>query len=432
VLKIYAELFEKLNAANVKYVVYKGLDHIAQDLLGKGGDIDIYVSRQCMIKFEKIVLNSCYSLVKYNGSSRYYYGLDIDTKLPSLLDVVTTIPLGKKPYKNIDLCVNYENLDVIKHRCFPLINIVNKVDSIKLMLLIKSSAHTVTKGDIKNFERINETLHEKGNYLNTVILKIFGHDFMYKAEDKSEKDYSSVFDRNYKKILNHNKDNLKNKLTLLFRIIQQGKLVLGFPFYKRKKRGQLIAFVGVDGAGKTTIIAKLEDMEFFKALSLKSIYFGNNEYWIPGLNWLANNIKNKKVMKVLSLAARIDRQLRVFIAIYYMWMGRDVVADRYYYDDIYTLIYNNKIKKISFTDNIMLLIRNITSVRMLYTPDKTIFLNVSPEIAYERKQDYSYDKLTETISGYQELLKDRKEVVVVDADQPMDLVFNKVVNEILR
>ena len=56
-----------------------------------------------------------------------------------------------------------------------------------------------------------------------------------------------------------------------------------YPSNKIRNRGFLVAFVGVDGAGKSSTVEYIENLEFFKNTGIKRVYFGNNEYWIPGL-----------------------------------------------------------------------------------------------------------------------------------------------------
>ena len=98
--------------------------------------------------------------------------------------------------------------------------------------------------------------------------------------------------------------------------------------------GKLVAVIGVDGSGKTTFADKLVQEPFFKLTGIKKIYFGNNQFWIPGLSRLAR-IENKRfsIMLILYIMTKIDRQLRIFKALYYMCFGNLVIAERYFYDD---------------------------------------------------------------------------------------------------
>ena len=227
------------------------------------------------------------------------------------------------------------------------------------------------------------------------------------------------------------KNNICASIPLVCKVLVKIKLLMGFPFFKKRRFGRLIAFVGVDGAGKTTVTSRIEEMEYFKSLSLKTMYFGNNDYWIPGLKYLITLSDFRLVGIPVSLLARVDRQLRVFIAFFYMLQGRDVLADRYYYDDLYTLAFNKNTDKPRLLDKLKWFLMQTLSVRMIYTPDKTIFMDVSPQVAFSRKQDYSYEKLEKTIAGYRALLSNRVEVVRIDSDEALELVITKTLKEVM-
>jgi thymidylate kinase len=65
--------------------------------------------------------------------------------------------------------------------------------------------------------------------------------------------------------------------------------------------------------------------------------------------------------------------------------------------------------------------------RMWKKPDVSIFLDVSPEVAYERKQDYSFEKMLEVNKAYKDYMHAVDGVKIVDADQTVDGVRRDVI-----
>jgi thymidylate kinase len=180
----------------------------------------------------------------------------------------------------------------------------------------------------------------------------------------------------------------------------------------------------VDGSGKSSTIDYIQNLNFFQYTGVKRIYFGNNEYWIPGLEWiLSKNINNKWIRLFFSTLGLIDRQLRILIALYYMRCGNLVLADRYMYDDeIGKEYHKNFLKKIYY---------KLFSVKMFIKPDKIIFLDVNPEIAYTRKQDYSYEKMLVVNQAYKEYMYKVEGVKIINADKAQSEVCQEVINLLL-
>ena len=206
--------------------------------------------------------------------------------------------------------------------------------------------------------------------------------------------------------------------------------VFGAPPYKVWRFGKLVAVIGVDGSGKTTFADKLVQEPFFKLTGIKKIYFGNNQFWIPGLSRLAR-IENKRfsIMLILYIMTRIDRQLRIFKALYYMCFGNLVIAERYFYDD--EVQYAAKLNRDSF---LVRLGKSLLRPRCIKKPDLTLFFDVTADTAYKRKQDYPFDTMVSLVNHYRVYLKDIDNVVVLDADKPVDDVFHlsvKMINEML-
>ena len=217
------------------------------------------------------------------------------------------------------------------------------------------------------------------------------------------------------KNVNQNSQLLFNqKYKFLFSKMKGIQRRLKIPFYKIRDKGFLVAFVGVDGAGKSSSVEYVQNLDFFKNTGIKRVYFGNNEYWIPGLQrLLKKEVKNKFLKLLLGTLSLVDRQLRVLIALYYIQLGNIVLADRYIYDDEIGRVQNKE--KNNKKPLIKRIYQKIFGVKMWKKPELTIFFDVSPEVAYSRKQDYSFEKMLEVNKAYKDYIANQSDQAMLKA-----------------
>lgn len=361
-LDIYKKLFDDLNEKEILYCVYKGLNHLQEDLRGERGDIDILLSEKDFEKFDAIASKNNFFKVRTQEQPYYYMGIDELTHKFVMLDVSTYVQFGAKPYKPYSVYLDMDKLSL--NKVFDSVQVLEKVDYIPQ---VEKSA---------------------------------------KLEFKQK--YKSFFGK--------------------IKAIQRR---LKLPPYKIRDKGFLVAFVGVDGAGKSSTVEYVQKLDFFKFTGIKRIYFGSNEYWIPGLMFMfQKEFNNKYIRLLLSSLVSIDKQLRIIKALYYIYMGNIVLADRYYYDnEIGKEMNKNKPMKKSFLRTIY---RALFEVRMLRKPELTIFLDVSPEAAYKRKQDYSYEQMLEVNKAYKEHMYKVKGIKIINADKSQSEIYKEVVSAILQ
>lgn len=431
-LKIYEKLFKELNNSNINYCIYKGLNHLEEDLNGERGDIDILIDKNDLDFLTKIIKQYNFFIDLSSNGPFYYMGIDKDTHKFTMLDVNTKIQFGPKPYKPYSFLFTTNELDIMTDG----VKILNKNDYIPLMFLMRITSLSEKKEDL---EEIKEYLRNKDIH-DAFIVNFINHKLNLKWEEVSQeilkaqdwKILKNQYEKDVIKIANQDTIlRLKQKFKKLLGKIRGLKLKLKFPPYRIRKKGHLIAFVGVDGAGKSSTVEYIENLDFFKYTGVKRIYFGNNEYWIPGLLKLLKKPHRHKLLNILlSILALLDRQIRIFIAIYYMKLGNVVLADRYFYDDmIGREINKEKLKKQHF---IKKLYHKIFAIKMLKKPDLTIFLDVSPEVAYSRKQDYSYAVMLEVNKAYKDYMYKVENVMIVNADKPQKEIYSDVINAILE
>lgn len=434
-LEIYHYLFSKLHQNKVDYCIYKGLDHLDEDLNGNRGDIDILINDNPINNFDDIICDSNFKKVLGKTFPFYYFGLDYQTNKFVMVDLDNKIRLGEKPYKPYYYFIR---IDKLKKEFRDDVWVLDNQDYIPLMFfqrvtalapkqdsLVELQKLLVDQYDIDNgyicsiLENMLDTSWEEieKDIINAKDWDVLQKKYKTKILNNVQVDYKLLFQQKFQKIINLAR-RVKNKL-------------FKAPSYKIRKQGYLVAFIGVDGAGKSSTIDYLLGLDYFKITGIKRVYFGNNEYWIPGVTWGLQNAKNKWLKMFFAILAHFDRSFRSLIAYYYVKRGFIVVADRFYYDNF---IGQEMTKKdVRPTKSIFKkFYRYIFKPRIWIKPDKTVFLDVSPDVAYSRKQDYSYEMMLVVNKAYKYYMSTVNNVVIVNADSDQDVIYNEVVSHILK
>ena len=431
-LAVYRELFELLEKKNVQYCIYKGLDHLNEDLnaIRADGDIDIFVAASDYEKFLQVM-----ATLKFHRKERLfaksYLAFDKSSQQMALLDVATQANISGHKFFPVIVPLDFQKLRIMKDKKHS-IYVLEECDYIPLNFLRMINSRKATP---KNFEILKKNMAEKTpdsffRHLTEEILDEKWSDIV--AFVQATPSWDGINER-YAPRLSKHSSFPKRLAVFLSKVSSRISHALGLPRYRIRKKGHLLAFVGIDGAGKTSNIASLLAIRYFQLTGIKMIYFGNNQYWIPGLNQ-ALQIKSKHIVikGLLALLASLDRQLRVIAALFYRSKGYIVVADRYFYDDLIGLeLYRSKTPK-RFSAKFSYLIRRCLKGRIWVIPDITFFLNVSAEIAFERKQDYSFEKVKEINKAYQNYMVGKEDVYVLDADKPQAEVFAEILGVIQR
>jgi thymidylate kinase len=196
---------------------------------------------------------------------------------------------------------------------------------------------------------------------------------------------------------------------------------------RRLGPGHMIAFVGIDGAGKTSIITKILRDGFFSRIGATRIYFGNNEFWFPCYERL-EFLRNYPLLRTLwNTIRKFDRQMRLLPALYLKLAGNLVLCDRYYYDDEYAAACaRSQAASQNLTGQIRARFRLFIRPRPLVDPDLTIFLDVKPEIAWKRKAEHELPVLERAAREFHTFMLKQKNVVVVDANRGAEEVMRDV------
>ena len=185
------------------------------------------------------------------------------------------------------------------------------------------------------------------------------------------------------------------------------------------RRGVLIAFLGPDGAGKTTIIENVTSMMPTGPYPIELIYMGKKKTFLPTshlIRWFysrpvsANKSEGNKVGNLKSVRLGKEKIIDILGLINWIieqwtrpWIPKSaklqqdgiVLTDRYSFD-----LANRAANSIVFYPKFLKLLRYIFPV-----PDRTYLLWESPEVLYERKPENSIQKSEELLKNLRMIVR---------------------------
>lgn len=209
----------------------------------------------------------------------------------------------------------------------------------------------------------------------------------------------------------------KNKLCYIkfsFRRIKEKQKIF------LKKPGRLIAFVGPDGSGKTTIIKKLNDYlyPFFNSIRIFHIRYNilpelKTGYGFSSMKGKIVSDLNKKSNIKSSMHRRniISIFASWFVVLYYTFefmLGNFIISkarrknqlilfDRYYYDFFIQPTMRDLIYPVRYI-----------LLTLVYKPDLIIHLNADPYVVYSRKQELDIEEINAQNNYILRLIKNIK------------------------
>ena len=194
---------------------------------------------------------------------------------------------------------------------------------------------------------------------------------------------------------------------------------------------KLITFEGIEGVGKSTQINLVLDW-------LKNKGFSTKLLREPGSTNFGEEIRELLLSKESNISAYTELLLMFaarseMIKEHLIDSKEDfILCDRYYHASI---AYQGFGRKLSL-DLINILIKGINCP----TPDLTIIYDLDVKTGFERKANDDIDRIEssginffeDVRKGYKQLAKDRSEVEILDASEPIELITQKTQDLVQR
>ncbi len=436
-MSLVLDVISKLNENGISYCIFKEFDLIYKTLKGEE-DIDFLIAEKDIKKVNEILKSLGYKKCiwpKYHFGISFYMGYDKDNGCMSMLHIHTKLRIGYKMEKELHWKKLEKRIlsDFFVEPSFGA-HVIRTEDEIILLFVRMILRKHPNKDD---YNRLNELL--KIENINEVpfsgelkLMLGLGREAQINVNDYISDVYFGN-DTERQNIRRYLRSGLSNSIATVVRFMW-GKLhraFLGvryrmkFPQRPIRHVGKIYAIVGVDGCGKSTMVDELLHDDYLKLIGFRRIYGGNNEYWIPGLQKKMSSGKRNMVINSL---CRIDKRLRIVKALFIALTGCNVIFDRYYYDDYIGYILAKE-RKDSFAK---LIVKKLLFGWIGIRPYRTFFLDVNPDVAFSRKQDYSYEKLCANIDAYRKVLKSRKEVEILNAQATVEENKRHIVSVISR
>jgi len=455
------DIIHKLNK-EIKYCHFKSNEHLSASFNGET-DFDFLIHKNDIYKFQKLVIDLGFKR-RVSTVDKQYFGMEdyicFDSENGKLyhFHVHYQLIFGKKYSKNYVLDMNnilWSNLKMDKEYNIPI-----PIPEIELILLIlriglKTGTNLKTVAKIMLGRNIlPKNLLDEFNYLDKQI------------DETKFTEITKHFNIEYKyfyQIFRALKNNQTNKIYFLY---SKNKLTKSLSEYKilskkqniqtKKLRkcakinsgswlntiGTTIAFVGCDGAGKSTIVNEINKWLSWK-ISVKQIYMGrpkkypnrikifakiNNTLKYLGYKGLINVLEEQRFLYHAN-----ERRMNYFNSLKFKQSGKIVIFDRYPLKEFWSMNEPMDGPRILSNSNNSNKEKNIYSA--IKEPDLLFLLNVEIEESLRRKktQGIKEDRIIieRKYNAIQKVIMQKSNqdnVCVIDAMRP----YNEVLLEIKR
>lgn len=482
-LKKNVEFFSSLNKSKVIYCQFKSTDHIEAGLNGRT-DLDLLVALKDCDEFERLANQHNFKKTKagYGSSDRSrqgYLGYDCDADRFIYLDVHYTVIIGRdrvRELHSLNLAEKILSRRVL-HSEFPIF-VPKKNDELSLLFLRIVMKMTFYKFLLGLFfgkryweewdrevdflmgsdQQITFTLNESPE------LKIFFDIFLSKNLKLGDVIAAKRIVR-MQHVFKHP--------TYLILIISLSKMVFaGLSHYSRKYQllnhvfvrkvtyntAPLVVFIGVDGAGKSTQIRRVNEAFSWK-LDTQVTYLGagqGNLSWqlslLKRLKELIDPLRSRSTLRVndattkkekvgilkliWALALLRDKQRKLRKIQMLRSAGVTVFTDRF--PQIHTEGFNDgplltplRKHKWSWLRSISDYERKIYNCEHIDAPTVIVLLNVSPSVSLSRDRSVTIDYLEarrKAVMGFQKTFDN---VNVIDGEQPPSEVTKSICSLIM-
>lgn len=283
-LKIFDNLFHKLNGAGVLFCNWKGHNTLQNHLNGEG-DLDLFVPLRFKVEFEKIIESESFKrVISYQADHdfiEHYFGLDKATNkfvhIHVYFKIVTgehisknyILPLEQFILKNLDTSSILPKTNVGAQQVIFLIRYFLKIGSFYGLLQYRR--------ELKKYSEEWDLIDDNYDLEGVLELNLSRRDlYIMRKVYKSSSFFKKFF------LSQRLKGRLKNHkvrphfLYQVFVLNNFFKRLINKFFIKKKKLfipGVVIGICGLDGSGKSSLVSALND-DFSKYFSVKTLHIG--------------------------------------------------------------------------------------------------------------------------------------------------------------
>jgi len=424
-----SSLFSSLNKLNINYCVLRNYSKLPESL--GGSDLDILISSKDVDDFYRLLdevlkQTNANMIIKYGkltpriciagNDSNKSFGLQLD------------VHEGILPYRTATMFpVNFLLSRIKQHKS---INVANDDDA-ELIAFLKEILNNGTCKQ-KYFIEAKNSWNKNKSLYSDILSKIYNINFINKLNHTLEQ--------------NFNQTEIESLANLGRRILTKGirikianlrsNLTRYYRFYKPP--GFVIAILGTDGAGKTTIIDRITP-PLNEAVHNALYYEHMRPNLIPNIAQLFQKKKRSgpitdphsarqsgKVGSLLRLFYySFDYIVGYWLKVYPVTVKKSSIwiFDRYYYD----YLIDQKRARINLPSWI------INNIKLFIPkPDLIICLGADPEVIYSRKPELPINEITTQVIKLKEFCDNEKRAMWIDTGKTLDDSVNETMDIIIK
>jgi thymidylate kinase len=432
--ELLEDIFAFLNRAGIRYVVLRNYDSLPDRMID--GDIDVLVDPQAIT----VVTNRLRDMdfVITEEAYPHYFALHFQKASGEWLklDLVTDLYYGRK--FRLPINGNYREWVLGRRQPFRSFFKPAPEDEIVHLLLHSLLDKGFFKTDYQNriHDLLTDNIHR--SHLKRILDDLWG---------RSRGDYiiSLLQNRKFGALEREKKRLVWNIIKDLSpRAIYEAISTFGTKVLHRVfgRKGLLIAFLGPDGSGKTTLALSLASNSIFPS---RYVYMGADNYILPtshlierisrGLRREQNAPKMteekipilKSLLRYLKETIKLCHDMAEFTARYlfrsyrFYRKGYLVINDRYIYD---LLLDRERFARHQIIQKVIL--------KILPEPDLLLLLETSTRTMHQRKGEHSLETLESMRQGYHSLKKHFPNLQTIETDNSVTSSLNEIIGSLWK
>jgi len=432
--ELLENIFTLFNRAGIRYVVLRNYDFLPDRMID--GDIDVLVDPQGITEVTNMLRDMDFVITE--EVYPHYFALHFQEASGEWLklDLVTDLYYGRK----FRFPINGNYRECLLGRRQPFRNFFKPApeDEIVHLLLHSLLDKGFFKIDYQN--RIHDLLKDKIHlsHLKRPLDDLWG---------RPRGDYiiSLLQNRKFGALEREKKRLLWNVIKDLSpRAIYGAISTLGARVIHRVigRKGLLVAFLGPDGSGKTTLALSLASKGIFPS---RYVYMGANNYILPTshlIEIISRGLRKKhnvpkmredkihilnRLLRYLKETVKLCHDMAEFLTRYlflsyrFYRKGYLVINDRYIYD---LLLDRERFGRHPIIQKVIL--------KILPKPDLLLFLETSTRTMHQRKGEHSLETLESMRQGYRFLQKHFHNLQIIETDNSVTSSLNIVIDSLWK